>query len=344
MSAKAIIQKTKVTLLLCALSLTTGALSAYAQDDDLSFPALPGPSTKAADPFFSAGEDQELSLDVGQGAFSKSDQQIEEEARKEAFDAALQGLLPLRPDEIRELLERFDRTQESVALPVYPAPTPEMAVETLSLDPGTKPAVIKVSYGHVTTLNILDSSGQPWPIQDITWAGNFEVIESSGEGAHIVRISPQSEFANGNMSIRLLTLNTPIIMTLATNRETVHYRFDAIIPSLGPLAETPIINRGISTTAGDSTLASVLQGVLPDSAEKMDIAGVDSRTSAYKLKGQTFVRTPLTLLSPGWSSSVTSADGTTVYAINETPVLLLSDGGKMVRARLSEREDLLDER
>ncbi|MCB1533004.1 MAG: type IV secretion protein DotH [Alphaproteobacteria bacterium] len=276
--------------------------------------------------------------------FEKSPEELQEELRGDAYDAALQGLLPLRPGEIRELLEQFDRTQESVELPVYPAPKPQIAVETLSLDPGTKPTTIKVAHGYVTTLNILDSTGAPWPIEDITWAGNFEVVESGNDSSHFVRISPQSEFAYGNMSIHLSALQTPIIISLETSRDIVHYRFDAIVPEAGPFAKTPIIQSGLSTAAGDTDMSGFLEGVLPPDAQRLSVSGVDGRTSAYKFNGLTYLRTPLTLLSPAWISSASSADGMRIYAMNSAPVLLLSEKGRMVRARLSEREDLLDER
>jgi Putative outer membrane core complex of type IVb secretion len=51
------------------------------------------------------------------------------------------------------------------------------------------------------------------------------------------------------------------------------------------------------------------------------------------------VRTPLTLLSPAWNSSVSSADGMTVYEIGDAPVLLMSDNGAMIRARLLRDDD-----
>lgn len=265
-----------------------------------------------------------------------------EDMRRQAYDAALQGILPLRPEEIRELLEHFDRTQESVETPVYPEPRPEFAVGTLSLDPGSPPAVIKVARGNVTTLTVLDVTGAPWPIQDISWAGNFEIMESgSEEGAHIIRISPQTEFARGNISIRLLTLKTPVILTLEASRDVVHYRFDAIIPSYGPMAEAPLIGSGLGIKAGDESMSAVLRGVPPSSAERLNVNGTDGRTSAYRYAGQVYVRTPLTLLSPSWNSSVSSADGMRVYTIKDTPVLLLSDSGRMVRAKLTAREDLL---
>ncbi len=275
--------------------------------------------------------------------FEESEEELKETARQEAFEAAVQSTLPLRPEEIRTLLEHYDRTQESVELPVYPSPRPEIVVETVPLDPGTRPTEISVAYGHVTTLNILDISGAPWPIEDISWAGNFEIMDTGGDGSHIVRISPQSEFARGNMSIRLLTLQTPVIMTLETSREKVHYRFDAVIPKYGPLAEAPLIESGLSIVAGDKDTASVLRGIVPDNAKKLNVSGVDGRTTAYTRDNLTYIRTPLTLLSPSWSSSVASADGMRVYTIQNAPILLLSDKGKMVRARLFDREDIFDE-
>jgi len=192
---------------------SSGNASRNQEDSSLSFP---GDDSEAFD------FDNEETFD-----FEKSPEELEQEVRREAFDAALEGLLPLRPGEIRELLEHFDRTQESVELPVHPYPKPEISVQTLSLDPGTEPATVKTAYGHVTTINMLDITGAPWPILNITWAGNFEVVENEseeGKGAHIIRISPESEFAHGNISISMLNLKTPIIMTLEASREPLEAR------------------------------------------------------------------------------------------------------------------------
>lgn len=277
-------------------------------------------------------------------SFEKTPEELEEETRKEAFDAALDGLLPLRPEEIRTLLERFDRTQESVSVPVYPSPKPEISVQNIPLDPGVQPVSVKVSYGHITTINILDTTGAPWPVEDIAWAGDFEIIEAqAGEIANIIRVTPQSEYAAGNMSLKLIGLQTPVIMVLDTSRDMVHYRFDAVIPEIGPYGKTPIISTPASLVAGDKDLTSILEGVIPMGAERLSVAGADSRTTAYSYNGLTILRTPFSMLSPAWESSVSSADGTHVYAFQQTPVVLLSERGKMIRARISSRGDALDE-
>ncbi|AGH99161.1 DotH/IcmK family type IV secretion protein [Micavibrio aeruginosavorus] len=268
----------------------------------------------------------------------KSPEDIEAEIREDAFEAAITGLLPMRPEEIRELLKRYDQTLEAVQTPLQPYPEPEVVVQTVALDPGVRPSEIKVAVGHVTTLNFVDVTGAPWPIEDVSWAGDFEILKP-GEGGWVLRVTPMQEFAYGNLSVKLLELKTPITFVMNTRRDTVHYRMDARIPEYGPYAKPPIIDGGITIAAGNAAQASILDGIIPDSAEKLVVSGVDGRTTAYRFKGNVYVRTPLTMLSPGWSGSVSSADGMNVYTIEDAPVLLLSDKGRMVRAHLSEKDD-----
>ncbi len=263
---------------------------------------------------------------------------VEKITRDTAYDAALNGLMPLRPEEIRKMLEFYRQSRQAAESRIGGAPKPEVAVETVSLDPGATPPVIKLSSGHVTSINILDITGQPWPVQNVSWGGDFEVI-SPDEGGHVIKISPLKAHEVGNMSVQLLGLKTPVTFTLFTQIDVVQYRFDARIPEYGPYADMPIIDTGITTIAGDSTLTTVLQGILPSGAARMTVTGVDGRTTVYRYQNMTFVRTPLSLLSPGWSKSARSADGTTVYVVENSPVLLLSDRGKMVRAIVEDKED-----
>jgi intracellular multiplication protein IcmK len=327
------------------------ALDAYLKADGNKAPATSGGDNKLPvtaeisirGKGFDLGTDSEINL----SSESRGDDplsQIEEveSIRSEAMDAALTGLFPLKPEEIETLLKRYDDTERASQTPPYAQPKPEISVQTISLDPGVSPPAIKTAVGNVTTVNILDMTGAPWPVQDITWAGDFEIIQPE-EGGHIIRITPMAKFAMGNMSVRLLTLKTPITFALRAERDSVHYRVDARIPEYGPFAEPQLIDGGAQLVAGSPTLTSILDGVAPTGAEKLDVSGVDGRTTAYRLGAKTYVRTPLTLLSPAWESSVSSADGMNVYALSDTPVLLLSDQGAFQRAKLKEKEELLDE-
>ena len=262
------------------------------------------------------------------------EKQAKQKFYQEAYGVAIDSMFPLKPEEIRRFLEVYDENRQAIDTPMFHRPTPEVAVKTLSLDPGQVPDSIDVSMGTVTTVSIVDVTGQPWAVKDMTWAGDFDIIKPA-PGENLFRISPTTHFAQGNLSMRLIGLNTPVVMSLNTRRDKVFYRLDLRIPEYGPDAAAPLINSSLSITAGSATLATVLGGAPPASAENLVVNGADARTRAYKINGMVYVRTPLTLLSPGWSSSVKSADGMNVYELANAPILLLSDGGQMVRASLT---------
>ncbi len=321
----------------------------YNESDAL--PTIPSENIRSAPENYNSGFVNEdaagLNLpQINQNLEQKSPEELAEEIRQESFDAAITGLFPLTPDQIQALLQEYDKTQRATETPAYGVPTPKINVANISLDPGVAPIKLITATGHITTVSMLDVTGAPWPIQDISWAGDFEVVEPE-EGGNIMRITPMSIAAYGNMSIRLLNLKTPVTVMLSTSKDEVQYRVDAIVPEYGPFAEASIIDTGSSSNAlvaGNVSVMGVLDGVVPNGAEKLQVGGTDGRTSAYKIGSQTYVRTPLTLLSPGWSQSVASADGMNVYVLEETPVLLLSDNGRFVRANLKAGRDFSNER
>lgn len=272
---------------------------------------------------------------------------IEEQKRKNnqaSYNQALKELMPLRPEQVRQMLDAFKASREAAETPIT-VPTPKVQVETVSLDPSQAPSSIKTAPGRVTTITIVDETGSPWPIQDVSWAGKFDLTPPE-EGGHVIRVTPQSAHGVGNVSIRLVDLITPITFTLQTGIDEVYYRFDARIPKAGPLAKTPLIEYGgLKAVAGtDENLVQILDGTPPGSSEKLKVEGADGRTSVWRLAGRIYLRTPLTLLSPAWNSSVTSADGMNVYTLNDTPVILLSDQGRMVQAHIAADEVAHDAR
>lgn len=309
----------------------------------------PPPGTGPADPLGVAGD---LPLGGGVGGMGGAPQtpeelqaMMEQEAADQqkkleeaTFEMALRQLLPLKPDQIRTTLDRFRESREAAETPLT-IPEPRSEVQTASLDPTAEPLIIRMAPGNVTTMTILDATGAPWPIQDMSWAGPF-TIQPTDSGSNMIRISPTTAHGAGNISIRLVDMITPVVMRLTTGIDWVHYRLDVRIPKPGPLAKTPIIEYGgLKTVAGkDDQMVGVLDGTPPVGAERLKVEGVDGRTSAYQMSGRTYLRTPLTLLSPGWDSSVSSADGVNVYAFNSAPVVLLSDEGRMVKAHIMSDE------
>lgn len=252
---------------------------------------------------------------------------------RKSFDRASSGLLPLSPDQIRNFMNRLEKTQEAALPPSGGQPKGRVRVVTLSLDPGAEPPQIDLSSGYITTVNMVDATGQPWPILDVGVGGNFEVTPTQS-GSHVIRVMPLTRVASGNLSVLLKDLPTPVIFRLSSGTQKVDLRYDARIPKYGPGAKIPLVNRpGIQ--AGDELIMMFLDNSPPKDARRVKVSGLDGRTLAWIYNEKVYVRTPISLLSPAWNASASSADGMTVYEIGDAPVLLMSDNGAVVRARLS---------
>lgn len=283
---------------------------------------------------------EQQALEAAERAAQEEAKRQEEHNRK-SYKRASEGLMPLSADQIRAFMQRLESTQEAAQAPSTGAPKGEVKIANISLDPGGEPPQINLAAGYVTTIDIIDQTGEPWPILDVGVGGNFEVTPTQA-GSHVVRVVPLTRIGTGNLSILVKGLSTPLIFKLTSGGPTFHMRYDARVPALGPMARTPLINyRRPGPVAGDALMSMLLENAPPQDAKRIKVGGLDARTMAWQVGERVYVRTPLSLLSPAWNASVSSADGMTVYEIGDAPVLLMSDNGAMMRARLL-REDTHD--
>lgn len=260
------------------------------------------------------------------------------EHNRKSFSRASTGLLPLSPDQIRTFMRHLQQTQESANPPYEGAPKGKVRIATISLDPGAEPPLLHLAAGYVTTINMLDATGEPWPILDVGVGGNFDISPTRAD-THIVRIMPLTRYSSGNLSVLLKDLTTPIVFRLAADTTSdVDMRFDARVPKFGPGAKIPIVDHS-RLEAGDETIMAFLQNMPPKDAKRVKISGLDGRTLVWSLGDHVYVRTPLSLLSPAWNASVNSSDGMAVYEIGSAPVLLMSDNGAVVRAHIAQDDD-----
>lgn len=257
--------------------------------------------------------------------------------RQGVFEGVMTSMMPLTNDQIRTYMQRLESVQEASVPPSYGQPKGEIKVQTVSLDPGAQPPQISMVPGYITTVTFVDASGQPWPIADVGVAGNFEVKPTT-TGSHILRIIPLVQKGVGNLSVMLKELSTPVVFRLWSGGPNLHWRYDARVPKYGPNARMPLIDKR-RLSAGDEMIMMFLDNVPPPGARRLKVSGLDSRTMAWMIDSRVYVRTPLSMLSPSWDASVASADGTTVYQVGDAPVLLMSDAGNIVRARLARGDD-----
>lgn len=248
-----------------------------------------------------------------------------------AFKGVEQQLFPLKPDKIVKLRKMFNSTEFAKSLPADTPPKPTATSQFVNLSPGSTPPVIRLSQGFVSSLVFLDSTGAPWPISayDLGDPASFNI--QWDKTSNTLMIQSTKLYTYGNLAVRLRGLNTPVMLTLIPGQKAVDYRVDLRVQGYGPNAKSMPMDEGLPPSASD-VLLHVLDGVPPQGSTRLTVSGGDAR--AWLLESKMFVRTNLTILSPGWIGSMTSADGMHAYEMQKSPVLLVSWHGKVMQLKV----------
>lgn len=248
-----------------------------------------------------------------------------------AFKDMVKSLYPLSPEQIVHLKQMYQTSEYAQASTAGTPPKPTATSQFVNLSPGSTPPVIRLSQGFVSSLVFLDSTGAPWPISayDLGDPSAFNI--QWDKTSNTLMIQAMKLYNYGNLAVRLRGLNTPVMLTLIPGQKAVDYRVDLRVQGYGPNAKSMPLEEGIPPSASD-LLLHVLDGVPPAGSQRLTVSGGDAR--AWLASEKMYVRTNLTILSPGWLASMTSADGMHAYEMQKSPVLLVSWHGKVMQLKV----------
>ncbi|MBI5448093.1 MAG: DotH/IcmK family type IV secretion protein [Gammaproteobacteria bacterium] len=247
-----------------------------------------------------------------------------------AFSSVIATNFPMTTEQIHQLKQAYTASQEaSAAAPGVP-PRPTVTSQLVSIAPGSTPPVIRLAQGFVSSLVFVDSTGAPWPIEayDIGNPSAFNIQWNHTDNT--LMIQSMTLYTYGNLAVRLRGLPTPVMLTLIPGQRVIDYRVDLRIQGLGPNAKLPTSGEGPSSA--NPVLLSVLDGVPPPGGKSMVVNGGEAQ--AWLLQDKLFLRTRLTVLSPAWVSTMSSADGMKAYELQKTPMILASFHGKPIQLRI----------
>lgn len=253
--------------------------------------------------------------------------------RDEAFKELLNKTFPMLPSQIQELHKQYDQTQLAIHSTAGAPPQPISSTVTVDLSPGAVPPILRLATGFVTSIVFVDSTGQPWPVADYSLGNPTGFNIKWDNKTNTLFIQSLKDHISGNMAVRLGDLDTPIMISLVTGQKDVDYRVDMLVPGTGPNAETPVLDNNSMSQGTSQALLAVLDGVPPSGSIELNVARDYGRAWLYN--GKLLFRTKLTVLSPAWSASVSSPDGTKVYELMNTPLILASQNGKTIKIELT---------
>jgi intracellular multiplication protein IcmK len=248
-----------------------------------------------------------------------------------AFDAMMQQNMPLSPQQVVRLRQQIDTAQRAAAIPPVIPPKPVSTTLMINLAPGTSPPAIRLAQGYVTSLVFVDSTGAPWPIAQFD-IGNPKAVNIQWDGkSNIILIQAVAPYLNGNMVVRLIGLPTPITLEIVSGQRVVDYRVDMHVSGIGPNTKELPIGTPLPNSA-NQLLLGILDGVAPAGSKILTVRGADAQ--AWLLGSTMYLRTRLTVLSPGWIGKMVSPDGTQAYELPRTSTVLVSRYGEPAELKI----------
>lgn len=252
--------------------------------------------------------------------------------RDHAFKELLEKTMPLTPKQIRTLRKQKDASQRAAAATPSVPPKPVATTLPVDLSPGVTPPVIRLSAGFVTSLVFIDATGEPWPVVDYS-LGNPDTFNMQWDKkTNTLFVQSTNTYAAGNLAIRLKDLNTPIMLSLVSGQRNVDYRVDLRVQGRGPNALAAVTSNDYGNNMPPE-LISVLDGIAPQNGKELQVSNNMGR--AWLHNDNLIFRTKFTLLSPAWSTVVSSPDGTKVYSLTPTPLILAMLDGRPTKIHIT---------
>lgn len=249
----------------------------------------------------------------------------------EAFNSLLHKNVPLSPEQVVKLRQFIDMSQRAAAVAPTVPPKPVSTTLMINLAPGTTPPAIRLAQGYVSSLVFVDSSGSPWPVASYDIGDpKANTIQWDGK-SNVMLVQAVSPYSDGNLVVRLVGLPTPITLELVSGQRVVDYRADIHVSGIGP--NTKDLPTGVNLPgSANQVLLNVLDGVAPPGGKVLKVTGGECQ--AWLLGDKMYLRTRLSVLSPGWVSKMVSPDGTNAYEIQKSSSVLVSQYGEPIELKI----------
>jgi intracellular multiplication protein IcmK len=250
-----------------------------------------------------------------------------------AFQHTLKAAMPLTPAQIAQLRTAINANRQAQEAPLAPA-MPRLSTINARIGVGNPPA-IAVQGGFVSTINVVDAYGRPWPIVRYS-LGNPKAFTASVAG-NSAAISDLQPYAQSNLALYLQGEATPLMVALVPGAQSdsgggvVDYsvRIRVNNPEPGLPAPAGGMAGGADYT---NTLLSIVQGVGPAGAKHLRVVGDPARVEAWTWEGprgtRLLLRAPATVIAPAWLATMQGPGGIQAWVLPDVHVVTLSQDGR----------------
>ncbi len=231
--------------------------------------------------------------------------------------------------QIKRLKNQNLKNSEASMSPYISMPKPVTRTLIIDLSPGVNAPILRLSSGSLTSIVFSGLNGDSWYIDSVKLnRGMFSDGASNGNEqpqTNVLTLEPLRPIAQGNVSVMLKGLSTPVIFSLVSGQKEVDFRVDVKIPGRNPDSTTKI-NYEERIPSIDDNVPYFLDGVPPKQAKRLRVTGGD--VEAWELNNNMYIRTNADVQYPAYHSSARSTSGLAVYRFEQVyhSITLLQSG------------------
>lgn len=256
----------------------------------------------------------------------------------QAFADMLRNYYPLTPDQIHEFKNREVVQAKANARPAGPAPTRGVSgIIRVGIKPGGTMPVIRVGRGMISSIIFTDKAGHVWPVDAYSVGDPSAVSIQWQQKSGVMMMQGRKLYAQTNMGVMLHGLKVPVMITLLVGQHVYDYQDYVRVQAFQPGEQ---LLQSLDAGEAPDYLVKVLDGVPPQGATPLKITGAGDM-KAWAFGGEYLLLTRSTLLSPEWQSKFvgTGPDPMHAYALQPTPLILLSRNGHLEKVKLAGGDD-----
>jgi hypothetical protein len=196
----------------------------------------------------------------------------------------------------------------------------------VSDDPSAETPVIYTTPGHSTYVNVIDQTGQPWPIV-LAESGNSLLFTTEKVDEHkyknVFKVIPK--YRVGTTNLTLLVAGKPLTMAikLQSTKEKYHPHPIIQISENGPLAKPSLSLFSHTKIKNGDVMAKLLYINDVEGFKKLETS--HSKTHVWRRGDRYFAKTQLTPMYPSGITVAHGPNGYSVYELKILPVLLMVD-------------------
>ncbi len=240
--------------------------------------------------------------------------------------------MPFTQEQIRVLAELVRQTERATSAGAGPVPSGR--VRRLMVEPGAAVPVVEVRRSFTTVLSWTDTTGSPWPVEEVLVDSRFLPGDGQESGAqgHLVYLAPKRRYLSGNLVVKLQDLAEPVVVMLRdSGGAESDFRVELRLPLPGPGLDAAALVRPASFHAGDGELADLLAGRAPPGAVRVELEGAGAGDRAWRAGEDLLLLSRHAVLSPGPWAAERGSGGRWAYRLPSAPVIWVSLDGRESR-------------